>query len=1177
MALAPAKEIPSGIGSYNPISNLTKQYAQPIGQRLFVFVKTNPNCCLPGGVEAVLQHRSFEENNKSYWDSSTSERNFSSDSLIDGMTNASINANQSSEQGTTNETSQDPFGFLHTSTATTTTTATENTNTMGSRTMLFTKMSQPHQQVGNFFSNLAKKTSVNLEKRITNLAIKADQGKNPDLLMIGLYDSTGTQLLSLTEPQILPITDFERMKGVTFSIPLTVPALSPTLEHLNLILKFWIRSGSPLLKQKHYFLGQACISLGQLRQDMKLMSLMTLPLQSNIIVDGQLQLLVCKDMKFPQRYSRGWSLTDADPFSYNGLFRLPLDQSYGFFRKGVWWVATERSSESTIVLPVATCLSQLYSRATQISLFHATSVAQQLLQNRHDVQGPNNAIVQLQVGYLLLRSSPRGSVASISINWQRPDNIFEVELLPPTRVPVHTVQIPFPSNNALATVFYPKVVTDEILPAILQQQGKNPALMLGNVRLLIALTSVVAPPGDPFAPTAPGSQLPNALQEELWQATISLESYINHENSAEPLSLQLFHTKTGALMGNLLLQLSVTLPTTKSTPTSTSTSLGGLVTVMGLDPISDYSLPVLDSEPQAPPTDPQAQRRHQQLKTMGNFISHQYLQTHITNVRSADATLFSQRAESYSKALAFNPQPELVEPSKDQSPKPFRPSSSRSTVELAGIPFNVHAATLAIEKGPSSLAADGLMGAYFQNITCGAPADHARGFSPLFPGGPTGGLRRLEAMRLDHYQRLLDTQNNLIAAVAKYFITARQESKVIFHIPARNKEISNLRWKVFEMSQQLHQITWACAVRRANVFSQALGISLTSYLTSISSSPERCETWARHGYLITYEGLLSAAGKELGMIEDAYVGISMMKAVSVLLVSADSVSSSTKVNLVSSPHLKWITIDVHGVGSATQYLVKVGVDREYYYSRLPDPLRNDTNVRLVPLLFQVGVDIHQAAANTSTNVMAQLSTTMTTSSGNLNSTLRAEVEGDDDEDGDGPSDTDVLVSLNYEAFRKMNAYAHAISPVHGAQDQQQIHPILLSLHAHIVGSSGKMNHGILDEAASVAQTLGGGGVVFCKSGKDRTAMHITFKQAQFIHRFLGDNKSSESQQVYECATRLRVYGTRLPVCEKNVGQAKYAFNTLQVRFMPEMLKPPTHTLAGFLKGGAVFKGGGIES
>lgn len=38
-----------------------------------------------------------------------------------------------------------------------------------------------------------------------------------------------------------------------------------------------------------------------------------------------------------------------------------------------------------------------------------------------------------------------------------------------------------------------------------------------------------------------------------------------------------------------------------------------------------------------------------------------------------------------------------------------------------------------------------------------------------------------------------------------------------------------------------------------------------------------------------------------------------------------------------------------------------------------------------------------------------------------------------------------------------------------------------------------------------------------------------------------------------------------------------AFNSLQVKFMPETLRPPVGTLAGFLKGGELFKGGGIES
>ena len=105
-------------------------------------------------------------------------------------------------------------------------------------------------------------------------------------------------------------------------------------------------------------------------------------------------------------------------------------------------------------------------------------------------------------------------------------------------------------------------------------------------------------------------------------------------------------------------------------------------------------------------------------------------------------------------------------------------------------------------------------------------------------------------------------------------------------------------------------------------------------------------------------------------------------------------------------------------------------------------------------------------------------------------------------------------------------------------------------------------------------------------------MHVTYKQAAFIRQYRErhlasyDDASKPDPEsatprlddpTLEIAALLRTYGTRLPVCEKNVGQAKYAFNSLQVKFMPETLKPPMSTLAGFLKGGKLFEGGGIES
>ena len=79
-----------------------------------------------------------------------------------------------------------------------------------------------------------------------------------------------------------------------------------------------------------------------------------------------------------------------------------------------------------------------------------------------------------------------------------------------------------------------------------------------------------------------------------------------------------------------------------------------------------------------------------------------------------------------------------------------------------------------------------------------------------------------------------------------------------------------------ELTRCLHSLTWDIAIRRANCFSQALGIAVTSYLASLSDGGPACSrgfgpVWAKHGYLLVFEGLLSAVGKELGMIEGEWL------------------------------------------------------------------------------------------------------------------------------------------------------------------------------------------------------------------------------------------------------------------------------------------------------------------
>lgn len=1138
---------------YDTTSTLQRQYTQPVGQRITLFVRTNANCCLPGGVESLLKA------------SKTPGPLLTTTSTGDSPTQSPVGADESSNASAAGN----PFAFLSESSQTTPSTTAS------------TQKKAPHQQVGQFFKKVAKQTQKNLERGMTNLAIKADQGKNPDWLVVGLYH--GDTILGMTERTPLPMTDYERLKGASFQIPLVVPP--PAEIDTPLVLKLWIKSGATLLKQtaRDYLLGMCQTSTGRLQQLLQQQQkLISMPLQSNVIVDGQLHVLVYSDLKFPPIGGRGWSLTDPDlsGYSQDALYNLPLDQSYGYNHKGDWLLGTERATESTVVLPVATAFAKLAATACQKSLAHATSVSAALLANRHDTVEGYKAHVTVGVAYLLLQDPNRQATAThLSLHLQRPDHIFEVEVLSNTRVPVNTVHVPFSKN--ITQVMYPKVVVDNILPAILAQYPQRPAYLLGNLRFQLQ-TSTPKASGvtDSFAPVGPGIQAVSA-DEETWQGTVALESLVNRSGDSV-MQIPVHNTSTGVQMGSLVVQLQVTLNATPTTQPQITSSQGGLVSLVGLDTLleSTATAPALDYEVTPDPAnmEPTQQRRQQQLKTMGYFVTSPYVQQHVTNTRAKDAATLSERAEKYQLALSFNPQQELMPSHLDRSPKPFRPSSSRTTELLSGIPFNVHNASFALETIPSNPTTPSPGGSLFSNITCGAPADHAREFGALYPNGPSGGLRRLEAKRTELLQQLMDCQGALIQAVATYYVSARQANKTVYHIPARNQHIAQLRWKVYETTQNLHKTTWACSMRRASVFSQALGIALSSYLASLSDEARIAqgwaEVWVRHGYLLAYDGLLSAAGKELGMIEDASVGIAMLKNVSVKLVSSEDTTcpEGEMVMIPNSPYLKWVHLSASGVGSQTRYRLLVAVDPVYYGRRIPQALK-DGEVSFFPLLIQVGVDIRQWGAHTQMNMKNQLS-------------MRQELDtdgGEEDEDEAGVTDTDVLVQLNYEALRKMNAYAHAISPVtpvDGGIDASQIsgsvHPILTNLHTHIMSSAGKMKYGIVDEAASVANKLGGGGVVFCKSGKDRTAMHVTYKQSQHMHRYRSGNAVTAGQ-VYDDATRLRVYGTRLPICEKNVGQAKFAFNTLQVRFMPDMLKPPIQTLAGFLKGGAVFKGGGIES
>ena len=250
------------------------------------------------------------------------------------------------------------------------------------------------------------------------------------------------------------------------------------------------------------------------------------------------------------------------------------------------------------------------------------------------------------------------------------------------------------------------------------------------------------------------------------------------------------------------------------------------------------------------------------------------------------------------------------------------------------------------------------------------------------------------------------------------------------------------------------------------------------------------------------------------------------------------------------------------------FLVKVHMKQKYfsYYSFM-----HNRQVSIIPLLFQVGVDIQQWGSNTIQNVK--------------NSNVGKKVE----KDTSSKYDPQILSKVNTYSFQVLNRHCHRLFPIESSSlsipqiklsdpiNPVFVHSLCIPLF-ELIGSRGiekqKVDHSIFHYASRISQQCGAGSLIFCKSGKDRTGMQVTFQQSQLL-----DDRDFEQMNTGSSLNNLRgvmrLHGTRIFICEKNIGTPKYAFNSLQLQFMPDVLRPPTGAIAGVLKGGAVFRGEGM--
>jgi len=1360
---------------YNPISDLEKQYGdKPLGRRLMFVVSVSPGCLVPGGVETVLKAKSGGSSsigNKHSSGSSSKEdlmglavenslsEEFSSGVDIYNDNNEDVynTQNISNDVDYNNDESSDAFGFLNESSSNNGNTKTSTSGGGKSKLSGFKSA----------MSKIAKSTQHTLDRTVTSMAAKAakhNKEDHGDYLTIAAYTlnpHTGVHdtCIGITEP--LSTLSFDEIHGATFRIPLNIP---PKLyEHTRIdptthvLLRLWIRSGAPFLARnrafhKHFVVGDAKVPLALLDVP-KILSGVPLqiafPLITHVLTpeaNANLGITIMTDAKFPPLCGNGWTLADPrldtayTPTVTRGpLFQPTLDQTYVYDNSTkntgqqpsphkYVLLATERTTESTLVLPLALAYANLLNKAYQISVQHASKLTAGLkcfksdeddsnknkknkknskdhnpCNDEHNCMKKAHARCNISLSYFARNgaqySGNGGDMGAnrinVTVNLERPDCIFE-NCLASGSVPRYVTADPsltYPNNVTMRVPFYPRIIRANdrhVIPGLTSiVPSSNNGMLLGRVRFELREDGFGDAGTDVFHPIGPAANvgtLPDTLS-----GSIDLEPYLDLPNSTTatdekqdfgtPVMVPITDMRTGQNAGVLSITISVKSNVDNpkfhtSTPSNSSSSSldellsltggddlpvdGGLISLVGMDTLLEGDLacrPHLDLEASSqsyaipnpktplPPEDSTISNRRKQIELMGEFLTSYYLNHYESPRRTFDASNLAERCKLYHNALysnanGANPPPsdqiETITPDKRKDPRPFRPSSTRMDEDLSGIGFNVHVQNLALSsitvttqptisnKTITCVPTTNTPIALFQNVTCGAPADHFRGFdgndhSGYEPNGPNskkqnnsrpkGGLRRLQASRILAVQKFRDKQQELIQEVMKVFQCGAGSGPNKRYINASNGIVTNARYAAVEACQELTSLTWDIAVRRGNCFSQALGIGVTLYLAMMSdmvamAKHDWASVWKQHGFLVTFEGLLSTAGKELGMIEDAAIGIQMLRMASVVMVPDDTTipipttydesSIDSKVPVIDSPYVKWVNIIPSGVGSATQYLVQIGIEKAYYEQRVPIPLRDGATVRFFPVLYQMGVDIRQWGHNI----------------GIKNSNHKDAPQDDVDDDEIGIPDNDVLIALNYEAFRKTNAYAHAIAPNSSSppiekvtwevanndeQLKQPVHHYLTSLYESIRASAGKMEHGVPDNAATACARLGGGGAIFCKSGKDRTAMQVTFKQAQYVHRFMGrvgdPSKDEEhwylqydklddanKRKVFEDASLMRMRGTRLPICDKNVGQALYAFNSLQAKFMPDALKPPSKALAGFLKGGRVFsREGGIES
>ncbi|XP_067260990.1 type II inositol 3,4-bisphosphate 4-phosphatase isoform X1 [Chanodichthys erythropterus] len=299
--------------------------------------------------------------------------------------------------------------------------------------------------------------------------------------------------------------------------------------------------------------------------------------------------------------------------------------------------------------------------------------------------------------------------------------------------------------------------------------------------------------------------------------------------------------------------------------------------------------------------------------------------------------------------------------------------------------------------------------------------------------------------------------------------------------------------------------------RRDTVFSQALAALACGFVMRLYAGLED-KGFLRQlhavGLVAQFESLLSTYSEEIGMLEDMEVGISDLHRVTFRITEAASEEAVSLQPTIS--------------GRRDRYTVEVPLPH-HAFQTLPDELREGKPLRVLPVLFNVGINEQQTIAERFGDISLQ----------------------------------ERINQKNFEILE--GYYKSLINTVPSEclprfQTQMDIKELLDTLGQNVVTKKRK-NVEILWLAGMICRRMNGIRFTSCKSAKDRTSMSVTLEQCSLLR----DEHQLNKDYFVRALDCMRREGCRIENVQKNIKCRKYAFNMLQLMAFPKYYRPPEGT------------------